>query len=116
MEWSMRTMSSRTLVGCGIEAMNWVPLLKFGFGNVPAFNSRTAFWSIKFAGITFPGNGFPAVRPSAAYIASLAGSETTGTTGAAFPDGVVYARDAPVVGKFGARMALVTEGELPWIS
>src|SRR3954467_15568320 len=85
MAWSLRIMSSRTLVGCGIDAMYWVPLLKFGLGNVPAFSWSTAFWSIRLAGMTLPGKCSPGVNPSATYCASLAGSLVFGTHGACTP-------------------------------
>src|SRR6185503_2204393 len=69
----MRTTSSRMFSGCLTETMNCLQTppaqLVFGFGNVPAFNSRTMFWSIIAAGIlkvlvvASYGNGLPGVRP-----------------------------------------------------
>ena len=68
--------------------MYWL-VPKFGFGNVPAFISRTAFGSRSEAGMVLPGKGCPGVKPFAAYIASLAGSVVTGTMGTAPFEGTV---------------------------
>src|ERR1017187_11028852 len=92
----MRTTSSWTSVGCGIDEMYWL-LPKLGLGKVPALSSRRAFGSNSAAGITHRNgavptlqsvpegvlNAFPATRPLAAYIASLFGSVVAGTSGAA---------------------------------
>src|ERR1700689_2649433 len=115
MAWSMRTTSSRTLVGCGMDEMNWL-VPRFGWGKVPAFSSRTAFWSIRFAGMILPGNGWPIVKPSAVSSRSLFGSVVAGTIGAVPPEGTVYANAAPAVGKLLAAMVFTVVGELPWIS
>src|SRR5580704_15404575 len=111
MEWSMRTRSSRTSVGWAMDEM-YCEVPRLGLGKVPAFSMRTALGSIRLAGITFPGKGWPSVKPSALYMANLPAS-FVGTIGTVPFDGTVYVKGCPATGKLLAAIVFLMLGVLP---
>ncbi len=96
----MRTMSSRTCVGCGIDAMYCVPLLKFGFGNVPALTSEPHSDQSNRRGMTLPGNGPPGFRPSDGLKRCSFCGIVDDRDNRTFPLGRRVMQICPAVGKF----------------